>query len=77
MDEQDRQPFKSSRARQADFIAECRRESVLGDKFVLGATAPPHPEIGPNVADYFRAKHALGKLGTFYPLFRLALGRTG
>jgi hypothetical protein len=47
---------------QSDMLAQMRAESVI-----------PQPERGPNVQAYYRAKHANGRLGRFFPLHQVAV----
>jgi hypothetical protein len=57
---------------QREMIEKSRAESCIDPLVRLPEKAQiAYPLHGPSVADYFRAKHAAGKVGAFFPLRRL------
>jgi hypothetical protein len=57
-------PFRS----QQQFVAERRNESVLDKRIPLGVPPWGAPQQGMSVSTYYRAKHARGERGTYFPL---------
>lgn len=67
------------RAEQVAMIKMNREDSIIGADvpfLCMGATAPPRPEKGLSVAEYFHRKHASGHAGSFFPLHAIVLDVT-
>jgi hypothetical protein len=64
-------PPRNVRQAQADFVAQCRRDSCLDHAMPLGTWPAPRPEVGPSALAYFEAKHRRGEFGRFYPVHSL------
>lgn len=57
-------------------LAKWRDESVLDKAITLAIpSGAARPERGPTVESYYRAKHAEGRYGKFYPLHQIAFPR--
>jgi hypothetical protein len=70
-------PSKSDdrRAGQTAMVKRMREESVIGPDipFCHMGVPPSRAQHGPSVEEYFRAKHARGDFGRFFPLHRIVI----